>query len=150
MSQRETIGSTFDAIAIDTHRLFLAHCIAAVIGSAALWIRLGPEYSSPTYHRAGGTILLVTLGAWLPYALSWAIVRKLLPGRGIALGFVICLAVVCVISCLAYLGLLGIPPHTIGISVATAAALAILALSCAALGRRMPSSNKSLERTREG
>jgi hypothetical protein len=139
----------FDSIAIDMHRLFLAHCIAAVTASAALWIRLGPEYSSPTYHRAGGTILVVTLGAWLPYALSWAIARKLLPGRGVALGFAICLATVCVISCLAYLGLLGIPPHTIGISVATAVTLILLVLCCAAFGRRMPSSNKSLERTRD-
>ena len=149
MSQRETIGSTFDAIAIDTHRLFVAHCIAAVIASAALWIRLGPEYSSPTYHRAGGTILLVTLGAWLPYALSWAIARTLLPGRGTALWFAIGLAAVCVISCIAYVGLLGIPPHTVGISMATATALAILALCCAAFGRRVPTSNNSLERTRE-
>jgi len=150
MSQRETIGITFDAIAVDTYRLFLAHCICAAIASAALWIPFGPEYSSPTYHRAGGTVVLVTLVAWLPYAISWALARKLLPGRGIAFGFIIGLAAVCIISSAAYLGLLGLPLRPAGISVATAAALGIVILCCAAFGRPMPSSNKSLERTREG
>jgi hypothetical protein len=149
MSQHKTIGARFDAIVLDMRRLLLAHCIAAAIASTAIWIHLGPEYASPTYHRAGGTVVLVTLAAWVPYVLSWALARKVLPGRGVAIGFIICLATACIFSSAAYLGLFAFSPHTLGISVVTTVALAIANLSCAAFGRSLASSNNSLERTRE-
>jgi hypothetical protein len=148
-AHRNSIGSSFDDIVIGSRRLGIGHGVAAFIAVASLWFRLGPEYfGNPRPHRIDGVVLFTTVAAWLPCLLSWIVAKQYIVGRRQARNYLICLGLVTTASALGYAGKLGtsVPAYTVSI-----VATLILGLSlvfCAAIA--VSSSNKSLERTREG
>ena len=150
-SRRLILGASFDAIAIDSSRILLAHCVAALIVAVALWIRIGPEYfSGAAGFRVGGPVLYGTLVAWIPYVFSWALARRYLAGRGTVGRFILCVAVVALASSAAFAGLMGSPTYpAVAVSLIAAAVLVLGLLACMLLRDPVPPSNKSLERTRD-
>ena|SRR5688572_14871543 len=151
-SSRHSLGATFDSIAVDWRRLFIAHFVVGIVVAAALWVRIGPEYfGGIANRRIGVSIVIFTALAWLPIVVSWLLARKWLLGTGATSAYIVCLIVIGLVAAAAYAAV-GIPRSPVFvISLLTTVVQVIVLLLCLFHAPRdVLSSNKSPERTREG
>jgi hypothetical protein len=149
-STRQSLGATFDSIAVDLRRLSIAHCVVGIVLAAALWARVGPEYfGKGLYRRIGVSIVIFTALAWLPVIVSWVHARRWLPGTGATPAYIVCLGVINLAAGAAY-AVVGMPHlPALLISLLTTGLQGIALLFCVFHAPRdVLSSNKSMERTR--
>jgi hypothetical protein len=83
MTKRSSdVGRAFDNYVRDRQRLAITHIVLGAIAAFVYFLRPATFHPLDLPRGYAELVAMVTLIAWLPYLLSWLVVRETLPGKG--------------------------------------------------------------------